>query len=56
MSLANEKINNALEKLTKNYEEAEEEYKQNYLEIIQDFSVEYINTTAKQRAEIDSAK
>ena len=56
MNLANEKMTNALEKLAKKFEEAEEGYKQHYLDALADFSAAYTDTTNKQKTEIDLAQ
>lgn len=56
MNLAKEKITNNLEKLAREYESAEESYKQHYLEALEDFSCAYKDTTDKQKIEMAMAK
>ena len=56
MNLAKEKITNNLEKLAREYESAEESYKQHYLEALEDFSFAYKDTTDKQKIEMAMAK
>jgi hypothetical protein len=45
MNLANEKINNAMEKLAERYKIAEQEYENEYLETLKEFSSAYLTTT-----------
>ena len=56
MNLANEKINNAMEKLAERYKIAEQEYENEYLETLKEFSSAYLITTDQQKNEIETAK
>ena len=56
MNLANEKINNAIEKLAERYKIAEQEYENEYLETLKEFSSAYLTTTDQQKNEIETAK
>ena len=56
MKLATEQINSSLEKLKINYENAEKEYQQHYLELLKDFTTAYKETTSRQKEELAIAE